>query len=184
MTTAARVRATSYITRTGTLGPEVLVFNYPSTPVAGTHLPGGGVEPGERPDTAAIREALEETGIQGSLHLLGVVGVQQGTYDTGASRISIYFHLASDEQRDSWAHTMIGDETAWDTGLQVACRFVPIEAATELLQASGHGQEQFLETLTADGAAPSSVPPTMQHNKLTTPRFLARSASIARSPGA
>ncbi|MEV6598854.1 NUDIX domain-containing protein [Actinoplanes sp. NPDC051346] len=83
--TRARVRATSYITRTAPSGLELLVFNYPAAPEAGTHLPGGGVEAGERPDTAAFREATEETGIAGRLDLRGVVGIQQGTYDTGPS---------------------------------------------------------------------------------------------------
>ena len=72
------------------------MFDYPAHPEAGTHLPGGGTEPGERPDAAAIREAIEETGVTGHLRLCGVVGVQQGTYNTGNPYISIYFHLALD----------------------------------------------------------------------------------------
>ena len=63
MTAMARVRAASYITRTGRQGPELLVFSYPTVPEAGTHLPGGGVEPGEPLEAAAIREAHEEVGI-------------------------------------------------------------------------------------------------------------------------
>ena len=101
MTAIACVRATSYITRHGASEPELLVFSYPTAPKAGTHLSGGGVGPGERPDAAAIRETLEETGIQGYLEVHGVVGVQQGTYDTGAPCISVYFHLITDETRDA-----------------------------------------------------------------------------------
>jgi len=142
--TAARVRATSYITRTTATGLEVLVFGYPTAPEAGTHLPGGGVELGERPDHAALREAVEETGIVGGLDLRGVVGVQQGTYDTGLPRISIYFHLHTDERRDAWTHTMIGDADAWDTGLQVDCRFVTLAEAAELLQTGWHQQAEFI----------------------------------------
>jgi 8-oxo-dGTP pyrophosphatase MutT (NUDIX family) len=147
MTATARVRATSYVTRAGQQGPEVLVFDYPTVPDAGTHLPGGGVEPGERPDTAAVREAVEETGVQGSLDLHGVVGVQQGTYNTGAPRISIYFHLVTDEPRNTWMHTMIGDDGAWDTGLQVHCRFVSLTEAAQLLQTSWHHQEEYIGLL-------------------------------------
>ncbi|WP_127499904.1 NUDIX domain-containing protein [Actinoplanes solisilvae] len=69
MSPTARIRATSYITRTTPWGPQLLVFDYSSRPEAGTHLPGSGVEPGERPDAAAIREAVEETGIIGDLDL-------------------------------------------------------------------------------------------------------------------
>lgn len=147
VTSAARVRAASYITGTGRQGPEPLVFSNPAAPEAGTHLPGGGIEPGERPDAATIREAVEETGVQGSLDLRGVVGVQQGTYGTGDPCISIYFHLVTDEARDDWVHTMIGDEDAWDTGLQVDCRFAPITEAARLLQTSWHEQAEYVGVL-------------------------------------
>ncbi|MET8150444.1 NUDIX domain-containing protein [Actinoplanes sp. NPDC049668] len=147
MTAVARVRAASYITRSGPRGRELLVFDYPSAPDAGTHLPGGGVEPGERPDAAALREAVEETGIRGGLELRGVVGVQQGTYNTGDPRISIYFHLATDEPRDAWTHTMVGDDGAWDTGLRIHCRFVPLAEAADLLRTSWHHQEEFVGAL-------------------------------------
>ncbi len=150
MNALARIRATSYITRHTTRGPELLVFSYPTAPTAGTHLPGGGVEPGERPDTAAIREAIEETGIQGRLELHGVVGIQQGTYDTGAPCISVYFHLTTDETRDAWAYIMIGDDNAWDTGLEIECRFLPLPEASERLRTSWHRQEQYVHLLNTD----------------------------------
>lgn len=153
----ARVRATSYITRSTPLGPELLVFTYPSAPDAGVHLPGGGIESGERPDTAAVREAAEETGIDGRLELRGVVGVQQGTYDTGLPCISVYFHLDTDEPRDAWSHTMIGDDDAWDTGLEVNCRFVSLTEAAELLETGWHRQAEFIEYLHSTGRVGRSL---------------------------
>jgi ADP-ribose pyrophosphatase YjhB (NUDIX family) len=144
---ATRVRATSYITRTTLRGPELLVFDYLTAPGVGVHLPGGGIEPGERPDAAAMREAVEETGIAGSLQLHGVVGVQDSTYDGGKPCISVYFHLVADESRGAWTHVMIGDENAWDTGLDINCRFVPFVEAEKLLCASGYRQEEFLHLL-------------------------------------
>ena len=39
-------------------------------------LPGGRVEPGERPEEAAAREALEETGLE--VEIGDLVGVRQG----------------------------------------------------------------------------------------------------------
>jgi 8-oxo-dGTP pyrophosphatase MutT (NUDIX family) len=142
-----RIRATSYVTRTTPAGPQLLVFDYPAHPDAGIHLPGGGVEPGERPDTAAIREAFEETGITGPLELHGVVGVQQGTYNTGDPYISIYFHLTTTEIRDTWTHVMIGDEGVWDTGLDVTCRLIPLADAEPVLRTSWHRQDEFLHLL-------------------------------------
>lgn len=157
MNAVARVRATSYITRHSPSGPELLVFTYPSAPTAGTHLPGGGVEPGERPDAAAIREAIEETGIQGRLELQGIVGVQQGTYDTGDPCISVYFHLTTDEARDAWTHTMIGDDSAWDTGLAIECRFLLLAEASERLRTSWHCQDEYVNLLFADASARPST---------------------------
>lgn len=147
MSPGSRIRATSYVTRTAPEGPQVLVFDYPSEPEAGTHLPCGGVEPDERPDAAAIREVIEETGVTGHLELAGVVGVQQGNYDTGDPYISVYFHLTSDEPRDAWKHTTIGDDGAWDTGLEVSCRFVSLTEATPLLRTSWHRQDEFLHLI-------------------------------------
>lgn len=144
---AARVRASSYVTRMHAGQHELLVFDYPTVPEAGTHLPGGGVEAGERPDDAAIREVIEETGISGTLALQGVVGVQQSRYDTGQPCINIYFHLRTNEHRGRWSHTMIGDPSAWDTGLQVTCRFVSLDDGAELLRTSWHRQEEFVRLL-------------------------------------
>jgi 8-oxo-dGTP pyrophosphatase MutT (NUDIX family) len=145
-----RVRATSYITRATAYGPELLVFEYPAVPEAAVQLPGGGVEPGERPDAAAIREAVEETGIAGCLQLRGVVGLQDSTYANGKPCLSVYFHLVTDEPRDEWQHLMVGDDDAWDTGLVVSCRFVSLSEADKLLSSSGYRQGEFLHFLDAE----------------------------------
>lgn len=147
----ARVRATSYITRLMAGSPQLLVFEYAAKPHLGTHVPGGGVEEGERPDDAAIREAAEETGISAGLRLLGTVGVQQGFYDSGGAHVTVYFHLESGEPRDRWTHIMLGDPDAWDTGHPVECRFVSLDEAAILLKAARYGQEEFLLHLHTQG---------------------------------
>ncbi|MBV1854541.1 NUDIX domain-containing protein [Catellatospora tritici] len=101
----------------------------------------------ERPDQAAIREAIEETGVTGGLTVLGVVGVQQSLYNNGNPCISVFFHLRAEEPRDAWSHTMIGDPEAWDTGHDVHCRFRPLDEATQLLHDSGYGQDEFVPLL-------------------------------------
>ncbi|MEV6598855.1 hypothetical protein AB0M36_18625 [Actinoplanes sp. NPDC051346] len=42
---------------------------------------------------------------------------------------------------------MIGDKDAWDTGLEVACRFVTLPEAAKLLRTSWHRQEKFIALL-------------------------------------
>lgn len=64
-----------------TVGVKAMIINDKSeillvkhTYMSGWHLPGGGVEPGETPKTAIIREIREETGIavQGEPHLFAI----------------------------------------------------------------------------------------------------------------
>ncbi|MEV0717835.1 NUDIX domain-containing protein [Asanoa sp. NPDC050611] len=143
------------MTRTGPTGIELLVFNYPTRPDAGHHAPGGGVDPGERPDDGAVRETVEETGIAGTLRHAGVVGTELGHYTNGHPYIALYFHLVTDEPRDAWTHTMIGDPAAWDTGLTVACRFVPLADAGPLLRTSWLDQSRFLHHLVTPAGQPA-----------------------------
>ena len=42
---------------------------------------------------------------------------------------------------------MVGDDGAWDTGLRINCRFVPLAEAADLLRTSWHHQEEFVGAL-------------------------------------
>jgi 8-oxo-dGTP pyrophosphatase MutT (NUDIX family) len=44
---------------------RLLVFSHPESPSAGIQVPAGGIDLGEDPATAAVREAEEETGYAG-----------------------------------------------------------------------------------------------------------------------
>ncbi len=75
-----RQRAVAYITR----GAELLVFDHDAAyPTAGTQVPAGGLEAGETPMIAAVREAFEETGLEG-LHSKAYLG--SGLYENGLLR--------------------------------------------------------------------------------------------------
>jgi 8-oxo-dGTP pyrophosphatase MutT (NUDIX family) len=55
-------KVTAFVTRRQSSGTELLLFRHP---FAGVQLPAGTVEANERPDTAALREVREETGLAG-----------------------------------------------------------------------------------------------------------------------
>ena len=69
----------------GTAAPQVLLIRRKNPPL-GWALPGGFVDEGERVETAAVREAKEETGLNVQLREL--------------------FHVYSDPKRDPRKHTM------------------------------------------------------------------------------
>jgi 8-oxo-dGTP pyrophosphatase MutT (NUDIX family) len=55
-------KVTAFVTREGANGRELLIFRHP---LNGLQLPAGTVEKGELPETAVLREAAEETGLEG-----------------------------------------------------------------------------------------------------------------------
>ncbi len=55
-------KVTAFVTREGVNGRELLIFRHP---LNGLQLPAGTVEEGESPETAVMREAAEETGLEG-----------------------------------------------------------------------------------------------------------------------
>lgn len=71
-----------------TSGNRLLVFWHPDAPEAGTQVPAGTVEPGERPEAAVLREAFEETSLPG-LELAGLLGERCARWPILASRRSI-----------------------------------------------------------------------------------------------
>jgi ADP-ribose pyrophosphatase YjhB (NUDIX family) len=69
-----RQKVYAYILDSFAEGDRLLVFEHLDFPEAGIQVPGGSVEPGERPKDAVLREVKEETGIS-NLKLVGKLGV-------------------------------------------------------------------------------------------------------------
>jgi 8-oxo-dGTP pyrophosphatase MutT (NUDIX family) len=99
-------RAVTYITH----GDRLLVFRHTQHPEAGIQVPGGTIEPGESPQAGALREAHEETGLEG-LQLnayLGQHDLDLARYSRQGTLRMYYYHLTCDGQPpERWLH----DET-------------------------------------------------------------------------
>ena len=125
----ARVRVVVYVTRVADGRMELLVFDHRDVAEAGTQVPAGGVNAGERVDVAAQREVLEETGVD-DVRVVGVLGVQQHPHpDTGDPRVSVVLHAETGHRLDTWTHTVGGDPRDRDWGLVFDCRFATLELA-------------------------------------------------------
>lgn len=76
-----RVAAYAVITRGDAAAQEVLLSHWVGDGVHGAWtLPGGGIDPGEDPQDAAVREVREETGFD--VRLTGLLGVDSIVVDT------------------------------------------------------------------------------------------------------
>ncbi|MEU8302370.1 NUDIX domain-containing protein [Actinomadura sp. NPDC048955] len=122
--TRPRIRVAAYVIRHRP-GPELLVFDHVGLPQAGTQVPAGGVQPGETPERAVLREVLEETGLR-TASVVGRLGMDDKPHpDTGRPRRTTYFHLhVPATTADAWNHEVCGDGD--DAGLAFACRFLPL----------------------------------------------------------
>jgi ADP-ribose pyrophosphatase YjhB (NUDIX family) len=86
---------------------RLLVFEHPFSPEAGIQVPGGTVEPDEKPEDAALREAREETGLT-SLTLVAFLGFQRRDMsDFGIAEIHhrYFFHVVCQQDTPAtWDH--------------------------------------------------------------------------------
>ncbi|MFF4379888.1 NUDIX domain-containing protein [Kitasatospora sp. NPDC001547] len=129
----ARVRTAAYVTRNVPGGRELLVFDHRDHPEAGTQVPAGGVNPGERLTDAVLREIAEETGVT-AVVLDTALAVQQRRHPhTGRPRVTVFFHAQTTETRDTWMHTVAGQQGDQDHGMVFRCYFLPVHQAAGLL---------------------------------------------------
>lgn len=89
-------KAFAYVThRHPGLGERLLVFSHPHAPEAGIQAPAGTMRDGESPAEAVLREAREETGLEG-LEVVRLLGEQvRDMADYGRAEIHHrwFFHL-------------------------------------------------------------------------------------------
>jgi 8-oxo-dGTP pyrophosphatase MutT (NUDIX family) len=116
-----RKRVVAYVTR----GRELLVFDHGGT----TQVPAGRVDHDETLEEGLVREVEEETGV------VGVRVVRKLADGTEFARLrpgsvqpheSHAFHAVTDaETPDAWTHYVTG--TGMDAGMQMPCRWVPLD---------------------------------------------------------
>ncbi len=117
---ANQVKVTALITRPGSNGADVLVFDHPS---AGIQFPAGTGERGEDPRSAVLREAFEETGLDGLsiAEELDVIAPQRHVF---------HLHLAKRAADEWWVETPDGGGHIW------RCHWIAVADAPAIVHAA------------------------------------------------
>jgi 8-oxo-dGTP pyrophosphatase MutT (NUDIX family) len=85
----------------------LLVFEHVDFPEAGVQVPAGTVEPGEAPDAAVLREAHEETGLEGLTRQTFLGYRRRDMADVGIDAVhhQYFFHLhCATPYPETWRH--------------------------------------------------------------------------------
>jgi len=125
-------KAYAYVTRDG--GEELLVFEPPAGEAP--QVPKGGVEDGEVPREAVVRELREETGL-GDAVLRARLGRDEWPHpEKPKTYRRHFFHLSARDAPDEWVHEVTG--AGEDCGERYACSWMARgRAAEELVRDQG-----------------------------------------------
>jgi len=116
-----RQRVLAYVTRERGSIKELLVFDVPSHPRAGTQVPAGRIDPGETLEQCLFRELHEEAGIERARILRELDGpLWPAKYENHAFEVRV----EGEEPADIWEHVGLGDGD--DAGLVFRYRWEPV----------------------------------------------------------
>lgn len=117
-------------------GERLVVFVHRDVPEAGTQVPAGTVRPGERLEDAVLREAGEETGLEG-LRIVAHIGdrvFDARPFGKEEMHRRSFFRLNVDgEVPDTWTHAELHDGLAPPTWFEFS--WMPLAAAEQILVA-------------------------------------------------
>lgn len=86
---------------------RLLVFDHPE-PAAGTQIPKGGVEPGETPREAVVREVAEESGLT-DIEIETLLAKDEWPHPEKPKTYRRYFyHVTASTPQESWQHEVTG----------------------------------------------------------------------------
>jgi 8-oxo-dGTP pyrophosphatase MutT (NUDIX family) len=116
-----RQRVLAYVTRERDGLTELLVFDVPSHPRAGTQVPAGRVDPGESLEDCLRRELNEEAGIEQARIVRELSRPSRPEkYDNHAFEV----RAEGEELADMWDHVVFGDGD--DAGFVFRYRWEPV----------------------------------------------------------
>jgi len=136
-------KVVAYITR----NQQLLVFRHVHFPEAGIQVPAGTVEPGEPLPAAVLREAREETGLEG-LPIRAFLGTRESTVGGDAVRRH-FFHLTwQGSGPDRWRHHELDPSDGSPAPIEFELYWVDYPGAVPELAG---GQGELLHALVRDG---------------------------------
>lgn len=128
----------AYITRNSAQGVEVLAFAH-ADPDSGIQIPKGTIEKGEAPEEAALREAYEETGLEG-LELVRHLVTDTVHFPNDSENNQIqqrYFYQlrAPSTTPERWQHRVSAG--SGDEGLTFTCFWLPVSRSDVIIANMG-----------------------------------------------
>jgi RimJ/RimL family protein N-acetyltransferase/ADP-ribose pyrophosphatase YjhB (NUDIX family) len=151
---ATNHKAFGYITRRHAGMTQTLVFTHRDYPEAGTQIPKGTVEEGERLEAAVLREVAEETGLR-DLTLLGAVARDRHLSPDGSDSERYFYWLRADQAPDAWEHTVVS--AGEDNGLVFQCRWIGRPDEVSFIDEHGAYLDRILARV--PGGVTAGLPP-------------------------
>lgn len=134
--TTLKHKVLAYITH----GERLLILSHPDCPEAGLQVPAGTLEPGEDPAEGVLREAFEETGLNG-LRLNAFLGeYDQDFPEVGHVHHRCFYHLVCEKPPpERWIHYEWHPSDGSPAPIRFEFFWVPLPDGVPEL-APGHGR--------------------------------------------